>query len=756
MPVPVVATSPARVVGTTAGANGNTTSASFTPPGDSVLVATVHKDGTVTASSATFSNTGTALTWIVIDQQNYGGNLTGGVASAYAVVPTGGIGSTTVSGRINGNANQQSLKVDVVTGVDLSDPLGLVATSGAPGTATNDLTVTNSFVWEAEGSSLVFFCTTGTTPGVADSVVPTSATFGAGNQWSAFVDSGNYRGARGYKTSVDGETYLCTCTTGSVTLSWSYIVFEIKGVTALPITGAGDIASAAAVGSATVTVGDVSVTPTGIAGGTAVGTARVDLNISTSGIASTEAFGAATVNAGIITASITHTHPVGSATVTVGDVNISGAGGIAHTHPFGTPTILGSVLYLTGIPGGSTVGSATITTGPVNLVATGIPHTHGMGTTTVTRVTSALTTEIVIRPRPRTTYELTMVARIPQPNTLPVFMELESLAWSNLSYSQKLSTPDTLDVTIKLSTLTEVVKQRLRTPAEMPTELWLYRNGKLVFAGPLLGGEMQGEDLRLSANGCLNYLMWMFVSKDLIWKNTDMFTIMKGLVDHWQSAPYGNFGIDTSNVGECGVLMDASYIRDELNIVYDLMMNQGQSNNGFDVTIDPVTRGLEFYYPRRGVNRSSGPEAVVFDDRNVTDTNVTFSVSPKDLATEVASVSSSSGPDAVTTFFSWWTNPEWLQKFGRVGAVNHFRDVTTQAQSDQLNLGMLFSRNQTLWIPGPNVRVTPDSDLDTYDVGDTVSYQLHNELGIQGNFRILARSIDVDENSNESVSVSFV
>jgi len=521
------------------------------------------------------------------------------------------------------------------------------------------------------------------------------------------------------------------------------------------------IGSGIAIGDPTVTPGPVSLTDAGgIEHTHPMGVAAVAQVLQPTGIPSALAFGQTVADGGIHPDGIPHDHPMGIVIVGVGAVSLT-TEGIPEPFPrFGTASIIESVLAPVGIPPkGTTFGTANITRGPRTLTANSIIHPTVFGTANVALFTTALTTQILVRPKLRVSYDLVMAARIPQPSGPPTFFEIESLPWTDIKYGQKLSTPDTLDATIKVSTLTEGMKQRLRTPSEIPTELWLYRNGKRVFAGPMAGGGMQGDNLNLSANGSLAYLQWMFVRADLVYKNSDQFTIVKGLVDQWQNVSYANFGIDTANVGVSGVTFDMTFVRNEQNMVYDRVMDMSNAANGFDISIDPVTRALQLHFPHRGVDRSddaAGPEAIVFDDRNVTDTNIVFSIGPNDLATEVAGVGTGSGQDQADTYYSSFTNDELMVKFGRVGLTGSFRDVTSQAQNDQHTQSMLNARRETLWIPGPNVRVTPDSDLDSYDVGDTVSYHLHNELDIQGAFRLLARDISVDENMNESVSASFV
>lgn len=119
------------------------------------------------------------------------------------------------------------------------------------------------------------------------------------------------------------------------------------------ITGAGNIASAEAFGSATVVPGAVSITPTGIASAEAFGTAQINQTISGAGnIASAEAFGSSTVVPGVVTITgagdIASAEAFGDATVSSGGSFITGAGNIASGEAFGDALIPGGASYILG------------------------------------------------------------------------------------------------------------------------------------------------------------------------------------------------------------------------------------------------------------------------------------------------------------------------------------------------------------------------------------------------------------------------
>lgn len=351
-------------------------------------------------------------------------------------------------------------------------------------------------------------------------------------------------------------------------------------------------------------------------------------------------------------------------------------------------------------------------------------------------------------------YDLVVVGRIPQVSGPPVFLEIDPIEWKDLSYVNALSTPQELQASCLISSVTEPVLQRLRALHQMATELWLYRNGKVVFAGPLQAWRTSGESLTLSARGLLAYLRLMVVSADLRFDQVDQFSFVKTMVDQWQGLEYGNFGIDTSTVALSGQLRDGTYLRNELHNIGQRVEELGKRANGFDVEVDPATRNLQLWFPQKGVDRSEGENAIVVDSRNITSGDVLCSVAIGDLASEGFGTGTSSGGGA--PLWSEQSNTDVRAWFGRSAVTGTWSDVSEQTTLDDHTRGLLNARNTALIVPGPGVRVTPDADLGSYAVGDTIAYDLQAQLGVTGAFRIRKQSVKVSAKGQESVDIEFV
>jgi hypothetical protein len=549
--------------------------------------------------------------------------------------------------------------------------------------------------------------------------------------------------------SVSASAAFSTSTIDNVAVS---VAVAPPSVTLSP-TG---IPSAQALGVAAVTPGPVTVAPAAVPSAEAFGVAALNLTVTAASIPSGELFGAATiVNFTVLNpAGIPSAEVFGALAVTPGQVTVAPVAVLSGL-VFGAATVTGGIVEPAGIDSDEAFGVPTLTPGPVTINPVGIPSEQLIGDLTVMRIITEIarpaSSALIARAQPTVVYELVCVARVPQPAGPPLLLEVDPIDWTGLSYSEELSKPPTLNAGCQVSNLTESVLQRLRNLSEQATELWLYREGRLVFAGPLLGWQVQAETLTLQALGLLAYLRLMVVAQDMLFTNKDQFTIATDLIDQWQTLEHGHFGIDITGIAPSGVTRDATYLRNELHNVGQRVEELGGRQNGFDIAVDPASRKLRLSYPLQGVDRSAGEDAIVFDERNVTSPNIICSAAPGDVASEAFGTGTGGA-----TIYSTRPNLELRARYGRTAVTGTFDGVSRQGTLDAHVQALVDARGQALLIPGPDVRVTPDSDVSAYDVGDTVSYELHSLLGVTGAFRLRKRQVTVSRTGQEAVSVGFV
>lgn len=350
------------------------------------------------------------------------------------------------------------------------------------------------------------------------------------------------------------------------------------------------------------------------------------------------------------------------------------------------------------------------------------------------------------------TYELTVVHRIPQQNTRPVFLEIDPIDFTNLTYSDELNKPQTLEASCLISSLTEPIITRLRALHENPTELWLSRNNAIIYQGPLLGWSAQRDKITFRSQGLLSYLRWMLIDNDYNLTTDDTFAIAAFLIDQFQGIEYAHMGIETGDAGFSFENIDILYEKKEL-IHIDKALEDLAKAQGFDFEIEPGSRNLRLYSPEKGVDRSTGDDAVVFDASNIDNWDAQSSCGPEDYGNLAYGTSTDT---EAGTLISVLHNPDARALFGTTGISQTFDKLTNDNDLGVATNEFLQGHDSAFMVPGPTVRVTSDTDLSQYAVGDTVSYVLNDRLGLSGDFRLRKRTVNVNPPGREVVTLEFV
>lgn len=252
MAISVDAATIARFTGTPAD-NVDITSASFTPPANSLLVVTIEGDGSGTGNM-TFSCSGGSLTYAEQTKRSQSEtSANGGVAAIWTAVVGGSPASMTVSVRrtsANGGSNRLSVKVYIVTGQHASAPIGAVG----------------------EGSST----TQNLTASAYTSTANNSRGFAAGNDWAAkgaptstdTADSAHYASQvsvvslyKAADTATSGTSVTFNFDAAGPAPAWNWCALEIlpaaggtdASVTAVPLAGTGDLIVPTVAGGSSVT-----------------------------------------------------------------------------------------------------------------------------------------------------------------------------------------------------------------------------------------------------------------------------------------------------------------------------------------------------------------------------------------------------------------------------------------------------------------------------------------------------------------------
>jgi hypothetical protein len=347
------------------------------------------------------------------------------------------------------------------------------------------------------------------------------------------------------------------------------------------------------------------------------------------------------------------------------------------------------------------------------------------------------------------TYNIVSVRRTPNQLTAPTYTELGPLYVSTFSIKDyKTLVPADAQFTVNLESLDEDTKEALRDLVAIPLEVWAYRDGVRIFAGPVVGGAIKGNQITLVCRGRLIYLAYMLVETDKDWTAEDMFTIGAELVDDWQDQDYGNFGLLTASIGTLGTTRDFSVAgATEFPRVLDALENLAKGS--FDVWQDATTGALEF-----AAARGTDLSGTVSIERGIAETEAGFAIGPGLVASEVYAAGTSAGQTAPLTTSK--ANATLRASFGRAGVgLTHDPVVDTDHLSD-LAQSDLDERGAFYFSPGGDLFEVLEATYGNLEPGNTVEYSYDAGLGKQTlTVRIEKRQLSVGLDGTDKIQVEF-
>lgn len=349
-------------------------------------------------------------------------------------------------------------------------------------------------------------------------------------------------------------------------------------------------------------------------------------------------------------------------------------------------------------------------------------------------------------------YRVTIAARTPAQSAAPTLTEVGPVIDARgLKWETALNAAGTVTVTCDPRTLPADVKSRFLNLAAYPCELWLYRNGTKVHAGPVIGLAGGTPDLTITAPGLLYYTRYMAVAADHVFTATDQWTIARTLIAQWQALDYGDFGLDVSAVTLSGVTRDRTYLGTvEEHLVGQRLAELAAVLDGFDFWIDPVTRALNLA-AARGSDLSA---TVILDARGITKAGSFYGVAAGDIASEAAGRTYDRATDAVLT--STAVNTALRATFGRCAVSGTWDGITDQQTLDDHTGALLTTRAVPLFTVDPALQPVSGAAVGDYDVGDTVTWDDDDGIGRRTEARRVARrTVTVTDDGDEEVAVDF-
>lgn len=341
------------------------------------------------------------------------------------------------------------------------------------------------------------------------------------------------------------------------------------------------------------------------------------------------------------------------------------------------------------------------------------------------------------------TYEASLVAVTPQASGQPTFSEICAINWTGLSILEELAAPGSCSIATPVDRLEQVGKDRLRDLKQTPCELWVRRTTlpsatSIVFAGEVTGVQLQNRTLTLTAPGLLNYLQaWLAdinvlaalnggtPTAEYVFNLVDQATIVQRLADAWQAQSYAHNGIVTTGLSATGVPRQLTLSSVEGKFIMPLITSMGVRNNGFDLTVDPATRKLTMWSPRKGNNLTNN---VFFDQRTLANLSLAWSVAPGTIGSEVFASSSSTQGATITSIKS---NTALRATLGRSYVTRSYSDISDQATLDDHAQRQADDMSTQVFIMDADILPVIGMAYGDFSTGDLVSYDYDAGVGRQ-------------------------
>lgn len=329
------------------------------------------------------------------------------------------------------------------------------------------------------------------------------------------------------------------------------------------------------------------------------------------------------------------------------------------------------------------------------------------------------------------TWQASLVAVTPAQTTAPTFSEICGLPWTALDVLHELSGAGSATVATPVDRVDPVAADRLLRLDETCTELWIRRttsatSSELVHAGPIIGCQIKNRTLTLVSPGLLAYLASWLRDTDYTGSGKDVADVVKDLIDQYQALDYGSMGLDTSELTTLGVALSPFTISALEPVFLDAaIVDLGQRSSGFDIAIDPATRVVRMWAPRRGTDRSAD---VVMDARSIATPDVSWSAAPTQVFSDL--VATSSSPTGATLRSSDYRT-SLRQSLGRRYGRRSYTNIADQAQLDDTVDRALDNATTQSIVVTPDLLPVVGFGFGDFEVGDIIGYDYDAGLGSQ-------------------------
>lgn len=342
----------------------------------------------------------------------------------------------------------------------------------------------------------------------------------------------------------------------------------------------------------------------------------------------------------------------------------------------------------------------------------------------------------------------------------------------SFTYESVLSAPGSASFSLKLSTATTIGyragadEHTITIPSLAMTDLapwrtavFVERDGVVVWSGIISTAQLdvKADSATINAVGWHAYWRKRILRESVAagfgviyqYLQIDQAAIARSLINHAQSIPGGNIGIDTSEATLTGVKRDRVWYAWDRENVGQLIENLAATEGGFDFAYVSWRDEQSYRTAYRTLYPRTGRATNIVFRLGVNVDLLSASVDGDSIATQVEAVGSGEANAKVAQIVrSADTSYPLLEE--QVSYSDVVRASTLLGYARQ----RLTQGAAPIVIPTLSVRPSGDPPFGSYSVGDSVAVQgSHGLLAIDGQYRITTIGVKVD-GSGEDITLS--
>ena len=336
------------------------------------------------------------------------------------------------------------------------------------------------------------------------------------------------------------------------------------------------------------------------------------------------------------------------------------------------------------------------------------------------------------------TYELVVTSFTPAENGPPMLSEMASIPFAFIKYKNELNRYATWSAQINGQTLPNEVAQRLINYKTLTTEFRVYRNGRLMCAGPMASIRFNSNGVILVKGFGVGY--WLkydyLIPQVTLDVQGDLTQIARTILTTKQGYPYGNVGITADNMVDVGI--DGHF---------ELAQNKGL--NAWEAISDLEDEGFTFYItPEReficpvvGVDQRND---IIFNRVNTSDPSILINMSADKVAT-VAAITNSERRATET-------NDTLIKTLGRKVIHQTVDTNFTQDKVDDIAEKYLAANENPIGQLGGNVLSLQGISPVAYGLNDVLGYEFDLSWNVFfGTYAVRSISVAVTKNGTEKI-----